>query len=346
MNKKFKVIAMGRVGTLAVNRYINGHPQLSLPSFNDCSKAFTSTTENIGGLLIDKRQQSDCQGIIIHDAFFFDRKHRKKLIALNTINVDAIVHLVRNPVDMVKSWINHINACASMGILGWSKITPSVEDFYSRYPEHFHTMKVGFQCRTFYKNYKRIRVIDFDSLWPEKIDQTMSTLYGFLGVDNSYKNEMSQDKQNTYTRQLLQKGIAFKLNNEVIEMVMAPVDLFFHKEKNSQPWITIHDTHKIYELCPTLPKLEGDLVFLPKSNHAHHNLSTKTRKMLSEGIKDIVGEVLPVWAKAAEQIAQDIEGNRVSKLSEADHSLVSKLMHEDLDIFCRYHPEFKTLWKV
>lgn len=345
MNNKFKVIAMGRVGTLAANRYISAHPQISLPSFNDVTKTFGTHTGNMGGLFASSDQQISSSGIIIHDAVFFDKKHRKKLAIMNNIKINDIIHFVRNPYEMTKSWINHINSCHIMGILGWGKIPPSAEGFHSQYPEHFQTMKPGLQCRTFYKNYKGVKVIDFEGLMSEKIEETMADIYQLLGVDTNYKNEMLHDKQNTFTRELLQKGIDFRLNNEVIEMGMAPIDLFFHKQKDTKPWVTIHDTEMIYDLCPTLPRLEGDLVFIPKSNQRYNKLSYKTRRMLNEGIKDIVGEVLPVWAKNAEKIAQDIKAIKLQAISKADHAFVTKMLKEDMDIFGRYHPELKTLWE-
>jgi hypothetical protein len=346
MNSKFKIISMGRVGTVAINRYLTEHPQVSLPPFQESSRVFVSPTENIGNLFVSNDQKIKRHGIVIHDALFFNKKYRKKMAIMNNIKVDAILHMVRNPYDMVKSWINHINACACMGIMGWDKIPATVESFYSHYPQHFHTMQAGFQCRNLYKNYKRTKVIDFQALKSENIESTMTDIHNFLGVDNSFQCNMLHDKQNTYTKELLQKGIDFRLNNEIIRMGMAPVDLFFHKEKNLKPWVIIHDTEKIYELCPTLPKLEGDLVFIPKNNQEYKRLSSKTRKMLNDGIKDIVGEVLPVWAKNAEQMSQDVAAIKLNQLSEADRTFVAKMMEEDLDIFYRYYPEFKTLWNL
>jgi hypothetical protein len=346
MNTKFKVIAMGRVGTVAINRYINSHPQLSLPSFNQTTKAFISPTANITDLLTDSSQKSAKQGLIIHDALFFDKKYRKKLTAMNDIKVTAILHMVRNPYDLVKSWINHINASASMGVLGWSEIPPSAESFYKNYPEHFDTMRYGLQCRSLYKNYKHLKVVDFPALMSQKIEQTMAAVYDFLGVDNHYRSPLLHETQNTYTNEMLIKGIDFKLNNEIIEMCMLPVDTFFHKDENAKAWITIHDTHKIYDLCPSLPKATGDLVLMPKSHKSYNNLSSKTRKMLGEGITDIVREVLAVWAKRAEATAQQIEADKLKSLSEADRDFVTKMMKDDLDIFFRYHSEFKTLWDI
>lgn len=331
---------------MAINRFINAHPQLSLPSFKETARVLQSTKENIGDLLLAPSQGASSQGIAIHDALFFDKKYRKKMTNMNNIKIDAIIHLVRNPFDQALSWINHINACACLGILGWKKISPSPEGFYSRYPAHFQTMQSGLQCRTFYKNHKQVKVLDFPALASEQIEQTMAGIYDFLGVDASYQNNMWHNKQNSYTRELLTKGISFNLNNETVEMGMAPVDLFFHHEKSAQPWVTIHDTQDIYALCPTLPKLEGDLVFMPKSVEAFNKLSFKTRKALSEGVEGILGEILPVWAANAERGAQLIKQTKLHTLNDEDRSFIAKMMKNDLDIFCRYHPEFKTLWDL
>jgi hypothetical protein len=346
MNNKFKVIAMGRVGTLAINRFLNNHPHLSVPAYGKATKTFKSPTESIGDMLVDRSGQSLHKGMVIHDAAFFDKQYRKRMTILNNIKVDAIVHLVRNPYEQAKGWINHINASACMGALGWQKIPSSAEGFYTNYPLHFKTMQPGLQCRTFYKNYTKVKVIDFPSLNSAKIEQTMHDVYHFLGEDKTHQNNMLHVTQNNYTRELLLQGINFKLNNEIVEMGMTPVDLFFHKDKNAKPWVTIHDTQSIYALCPTLPALKGDLLFMPKSVDAFNKLALKTRKMVSQGITDILAEVLPVWAKNAEQTAQQIEQTKLHTLSDEDRAFITKTMRDDLDIFTRYHPEFKSLWDL
>jgi hypothetical protein len=345
MNNRFKVVAMGRVGALAINRFINYHPQISLATYEHTTELFKSPTKNIAELLSDNNlQQSTRQGIHIHDAIIFDKKLRRNFIKMNNIKVDHILHLVRNPMAQTLSWINHINASAISGTGAWRKIPTSAKGFSEHYPAHFNTMKPGLQCKTLYKNFSKVKIFDFQSLSYSDINQTMADVYNFLGVDNSYRSDRFHKSQNNYTRVLLEKGIEFQLNNEVIAMMMAPADLYFHHEKNINPWITIHDTHDIFKLCPSLPKIDGDLMFLPKSVEAHNRLSLKTRTMLHEGIADILSEILPVWAKNAEGMAQQIETEKLRALSEEDCAFVTKMLNDDLGIFTRYHPEFKTLW--
>ena len=337
---------MGRVGALAINRFINSHPQISLATYEQTTKLLTSPTGNVAELLNGSDQQSTRQGIHIHDAVIFDKELREKFIKMNNIKVDHILHLVRNPIEQALSWINHINASARSDVGSWYKIPSSAEGFNAHYSRHFNTMKPGQQCRTLYKNHKKLKIIDFSSLRSSNINQTMSGIYDFLGVDNGYRSEQFHKSQNNYTRELLTKGIEFKLNNEVIAITMAPEDLFLQQANNIKPWITIHDTQDIFNQCPSVPKIDGDLELRPKSVAAHNRLSFKTRKMLHEGIADIISEILPVWAKNAEEIAQKIEAEKLRALSEADRDFVSKMMKDDLDIFYRYHPEFKTLWNV
>lgn len=344
MSNKFKVIAMGRVGTLAINRFINDHPQVSLPSYKLARKKFITQGENIADLFQSGSQQSSHHGIVIHNADFFEKQYRKKLNSMNNIKVEHILHLVRNPFEQVLSWINHINASACIGILEWSKTPRSAEGFYTHHLRHFQTIQSGLQCRTFYKNFKRVKTIDFPELMPSKVEQTMKGIYDFLGVDNSHTSQIFRQPQNNYTLELLREGITFKLNNEIIEMIMIPENVFFHYEKETQPWVTIHDTDYIYQHCPSLPRLEGDLIFLPKSIASHNSLSFKTRKMLHEGIANIVAEVAPVWAKNAEVTAQKIESEKLRTLRPADFDFLQNKLKDDLDVFCRYHPEFKTLW--
>jgi hypothetical protein len=344
MNKKFKIIAMGRVGTLAINRYLDNHPNISLPSFKESGRVFISPTENIADMLQSRAGSTEVKGVMIHGSEFLDKLHRKNLVKLNNIKTDCLIHLVRNPVEQAKGWINHINSSAEMGILGWEKIPATAQGFFERYPMHFDTIKAGLQCRRFYKGNKRIKLIDFPQLSKTKINGTMSSLYNFLGVGDYELGDMLQQPQNNYTREILGRGFSFQLNGEIVNVFMAPVSLFFHEDKNVKPWVTIHDTQKIYELCPTLPPMEGDLLFAPKSIQDFNQLSFKTRKMVSEGVSDILGEILPVWAKQAEDTAQKIEINKLKGFTEQDIDFIETKLKDDMRIFERYHPEIYAGW--
>jgi hypothetical protein len=344
MSKKFKVVSMGRVGTLAINRFLNNHPKICLPSFKESARVFVSPTENIADLLRNQSESTENTGIVIHNPVFLEKQYRKKLTNLNKIKMDGLIHLVRNPLEQAKSWINHINSSAQMGILGWKKIPPTAEGFYQHYQQHFETMQSGLQCRTFYKGNKNIKLVDFPALSGANIQATMSGLYEFLEVDDFDLGDMLQQPQNNYTRELLGRGVNFQLNGEIVKVFMAPVSMFFHNDKDVNPWVTIHDTHKIYELCPTLPPMDGDLLFAPQSIKDFNNLSFKTRKMVSEGIHNILGEILPVWAKDAEETAQLIEANKVKTFSEQDCDFISNKLKDDLDIFRRYHPKVVEDW--
>lgn len=344
MSKKFKVLSMGRVGTLAINRFLNNHPKISLPSFKESARVFTSPTENIADLLQSQADSTQNHGIVIHSPVFLEKQYRKKLANLNKIKMDGLIHLVRNPMEQAKSWINHINSSAQMGILGWKKIPATAEGFYQHYQQHFETMQSGFQCRTFYKGNKKIKLIDFPALSSANIQSTMSSIYEFLEVDDFDLGDMLQQPQNNYTRELLARGMHFQLNGEVVKVFMAPVSMFFHNDKDAKPWVTIHDTHKIYELCPSLPPMEGDLLFAPQSTKEFNNLSFKTRKMVSEGIHNILSEILPVWAKDAEATAQLIEANKVNSFSERDYEFIANKLKDDLDIFRRYQPKVVEDW--
>jgi hypothetical protein len=344
MSKKFKVVAMGRVGTLAINRFLNNHPKICLPSFKESARVFASPTENIADLLYSHSDSTENKGIVIHSPVFLAKANRKKMANLNKIKMDGLIHLVRNPMEQVKSWINHINASAQMGVLGWEKIPPTAEGFYKHYQQHFETMKSGLQCRTFYKGNKKIKLINFPALSSANIQATMSSLYEFLEVDDYDLGDMLQQPQNNYTRELLKTGINFELNGEVVKVFMAPVSLFFHDDKGLKPWVTIHDTQKVYELCPTLPPMEGDLVFAPQSIDEFNKLSFKTRKMVSEDLQNILGELLPVWAKKAEDSAQQIEAEKLHALTDQDLDFLTIKLKDDMDVFKRYHPKTYASW--
>jgi hypothetical protein len=346
MNNKFKIISMGRVGTLALNRFVNDHPQIALPAFKTTTSTFQNLYKEKKHFFDELNFSETHQGVVIHDAAFYDKKFRKNLGVFNQIKVDSIIHCVRNPFEQAVSWINHINSAACAEISGWKTIDANAKSFYQRYKIHFQTILPGLQCETFYKNHKQVKIIDFKELGSEKIEQTMSDVFQFLGVDSSYQCSFLHQTQNSYTREILSKGFKFILNDEVVEVLMAPVDTYFHHEKNVKPWVVVHDTHEIFAHCPTLPKLEGDLVFLPVSFAAHNNLSLKTRQMLHQGIADIISEIMPVWAKEAEQTAQKIEELKIKKLDDQDYEFLHNALKKDLAVFTSYYPKFKSLWNL
>ncbi len=338
---------MGRVGTLAINRFLNDHPNVSLPNYKTTKDLFRKKKQNNPSLLdlpYDKGPKITAKGFMVHDAMFLEKKYRKALAAVRDFKVDVTFHVVRNPFDQAKSWINHINASAAMNLLGWEAIPKTVKAFYQTYKEHLQTIKPGIQCTTFYPNQKNVQVIEFADLLSDKIDNTMTSIYQKLGIDEQYQSPLLHKPQNNYTRELMAKGISFELNNEVIHMGMAPLDFFYSERRDGKPWIIVHDTKMILDMCPTLPRIEGDWVFLPKDVHQFNQLSLKTKKMVHENIQDIVSEVLPVWAKSAEQIAQRIESEKLKQLSDDDKHLLSELLRDDLDVFFSYHPQFKNLW--
>lgn len=337
---------MGRVGTLAINRFIADHPQIHLHNYIVTKERLKSRSHTFDDLFIDKSYNTLQQGIVIHDSVFLDKRYRKKLGILNEIKTSSTIHLIRNPYEQVLSWINHINASASMGILGWKNIEPTAKSFYVNYPREFKTIMSGHQCQMLYRNSKQIKVIDFKQILDPTIEKTMEEIYDFIGVDPNYKCPLLKEKQNSYALELLYKGIVFELNNEVIHMAMMPHDLYFHAQKDQTPWIIIHDTDEIYKLCPTLPAIKGDLIFMPKSVEAHNKLSLKTRQMLHDGIRNIVSELLGVWVKDAEKIAQTIEANKLLSLSDDDIDFLNNTLKPDLQLLYKYHPKFKSLWNL
>ena len=351
MNRKnanmFKVIAMGRVGTLALNRFIDEHPNVSLPSFTDTASLLLKKWQPVKGLSdipFDKSSKIERTGVMIHDADFFQKKNKRQLATLKNHPANQLIHLVRNPYQQAISWINYINAYGIMQIKGWQQIEPTVSAFYKLYKKHLDTLKIGKQCQEFYSPNVEVKVIDFQEILPEKADDTMAKVFEFLGVDSSFKSTLTQTIQNSYTRELMAKGIAFELNGEVIEMGMTPLNKFNALKPNEKPWIVIHDTDQIFDLCPSVPRIEGDWAFIPKNVQAFNKLSLQTRKMLSDDIRNIINEIIPVWAQHAERIAQQIEQSKITALSEKDKHFLDEYLKADLSIFFHHHPQFKAQW--
>ena len=179
MTKNFKVISMGRVGTIAMNRFLNDHPQISLPYFTQTDKIFLKSKGHFQQLPHDKSAGITRKGMVVHDGWLYLKKNRKALKEVKMTESQDVIHLVRNPFEQVISWINHVNASAVSNHLGWQKIKPNVQNFYQNYKEHFITLKVGMQCQHFYQK-SSVEIVDFNSLSAKNVKSTMTSLYDFL----------------------------------------------------------------------------------------------------------------------------------------------------------------------
>lgn len=129
--KKLKIISMGRVGTVAINRFLNEHPEIDVPVYNKITKSFLSTPKiDFSALPFAKKTKSTVQGMMVHDGAFLLKKYKKSLSSVKALKVNKMIHLVRNPKEQIKSWINYVNANSLNKESSWKFTGSNIHDFY------------------------------------------------------------------------------------------------------------------------------------------------------------------------------------------------------------------------
>jgi uncharacterized protein YbcV (DUF1398 family) len=347
--KKLKVISMGRVGTVAINRFLDDHPQITLPHYKLTNQVFNNPKANFDMMPFESSKKLKVKGIVIHDGKYLENKNKKTLNNIKNQRVEKLIHLVRNPKQQVISWINYINSCALAGVGKWVAVDNSVKSFYDLYQKHFDTMLVGTQMDLFYDKLNKnedVKLIDFEELSPQKVNDTMSDLYHYLEVDD-YQCRFSQEMQNNLTISLLNEGFKFLLNKEVIHLVFAPLSFYYEANgHDNKPFLIINKQQEVFNYCPSLPPLNESFVVMPKSVQEFNKLSLKTRKMFHQDIKNIISQIMPAWAKSSEKVAQKIEIQKLHTLSDSDHDFLAQRLKPDLEKFYGVYPEFRNKWDI
>ena len=347
--KKLKVISMGRVGTVAINRFLDDHPQITLPSYKKTNEVFKNPRAGFEMMPFDLSPMLKVKGIVIHDGLYLKKKNKKLLNNIISPKVEKLIHLVRNPKEQVVSWINYINACSIAGLGNWKAIDYSIKTFYELYKHHFDTLLVGKQMDLFYTSLNKneeVKLVDFDELSSKNINNTMSNLYQYLEVDD-YDCRFLKEQQNNLTISLLSEGFKFQLNNEIIHLAFAPLDFFYDVNgPNETPWLILDKPQEFCQYCPSLPTLTDKLVVEPKDKHEFNKLSYKTRQIFHEDILNIIGQIMPLWAKNAENVAQKVAEQKLISLTDSDSNFLHELLKDDLEKFYSVYPEYRTKWDI
>jgi len=349
--KKLKIISMGRVGTVAINRFLDEHPEIDVPVYNKITKSLLSTPKiKFSALPFTKKTESKVQGVLVHDGAFLLKKYKRSLSNVRDISVNKMIHLVRNPKEQIKSWINYVNAASLNEQSGWKYTGSNVQDFYKTYKHHFNTAMIGQQTEFFYKSLDKkenVHLIDFNDLLPENATETMKNTYRYLGVNETFVPKQINDIQNTLETSLLWEGFEFVYNNEIIHLGFCPIEYFeYVKEGNRKPWLTLDDPSEFFKYCPSLKVPRGKLIVEPKNINDFNRLSLKTRQMFFENINPIISDILCAWAKKAEGIALNVEKNKINTFSDNDNDFIHQLLKADLEKFYAIYPDFRNKWDI
>jgi hypothetical protein len=345
MKINLKIISFGRVGTLAINRYLNEHPQISVPDNKQVTKIFTEKKGKIEDLSFGNKKQL-VNGLIIHHQNLYAQKNRAQLANLSKIKTDKLIHLVRDPFQHALGWINYINACAEANAMGWKAMPSNFKSLLKKHALVAQSLRLGFQVQHFYDSAKNVKLVDFESLSNDRILNTMADIYQFLGVDSTHISPSFMESQNTLTDILLRQGLTFNMNGEVIQISMKTLERAQKDNPNLKPWVTLHDTQDIFKHCPSLTPLKGDLLLFPVDPNKMNSLKYDTRKKLFTELSDILPKLLGQWATQAEITGQKILASKLDSLSDEDHHGIKDFLKHDIKFFTDHYPEYKSKWDL
>lgn len=342
----FKLLSFGRVATEAINLFLDLHPEISLPNYD---KVFAAFSAREGGLpLLNFTPGKPLNGLIIHSAQFLDCNSGVN----NFVNARAAdlpcrktLHIVRNPYDNALSWLNLCNASAIAKVSRLKTFHHSVESFFNTYPNDLLSLKYGLQAETFYNDCSEHMLLNFESLLPEKISQTMREIFAFLGVDNEFTSPAFSQIQNNISTRLLAKGIKLTINNEIVSVTFRPISLL----KKHQPYDSkrvIQTPQLIFrDHCPSLTTVNEPLLMII---NAQDDLKYKFETQIAEGpSSDFDAEnILEIWAKANENIGQKIKIAHIPELSQSDRDFVKAAIMHDYQSFFDKFPELRSKWAL
>ncbi|MFT5852081.1 MAG: hypothetical protein ACI87J_002057 [Colwellia sp.] len=353
MDPLFKVITFGRVGTVAINSFLDQHPEISAPWNEEVYKEYATKVGKLSNLPFLKNEKIKANGLVIHHQEFLRDKMNYQLNQLAEYPANKIIHLVRHPADQVLSWINHCNASAIIGSGGWKYIKPTARSLFKEKKAVVEALKSGQIANYFYQKDSKIKLVDFDSLKSNKISSTMKDIYQFLNVDESFSSESFFQRQNNIAEELLLQGISFNLNGEVIEVgfrLLSRIKNIFENDPRShgkfEPWVTLNEPDFIVNHCPDLPPVNGKICVIPKNITKYNQLKNETKKILHENLTSIIPEIMGEWAKRANEFGKKIKKAKIDKLSDEDREYVMTMLADDLKIFTNYYPEYTSKWAV
>lgn len=348
----FKVISLGRVGTIAVNYYLNLHPQLSVPDWAVVDAELAGLSEkkkqnfSFNSVKFPAKKAGIHKGLMMHSHNLIDN-HKGTLDAINSYQTNKHIHLIRNPFEQALSYINFANQSAAMGAGGWDFVS-GFEDIIDKIPHVIHALNPAWQLRNMSTENANRMIVDFDNLASDKIDNTMAGIFEYLEVDHSFNHPMFKFKMQTATTNFMRGGITVDLKGHQLHFKFLPKKVADQelKQKGEKPWITIHEMDKVFATAPSLEPISDDLVMSLQSQKDLIRLRPGARKFLIENTATIANEVVFEWARQSEAKAQVIKKLKQTELDELDKEFIMDKIGKDLEYFYSLYPEYKAKWNL
>ena len=309
----FKIISLGRVGTIAINYFLNLHPELSVPDYGLIDKELYGLSDkkkknfSFNSLKFPAKKGKYHKGMILHSHNLI-ANDRNALDTVNQYQVDKHIHMIRHPFDQALSYLNFANQSAVSKVGGWDFVS-SFEDIIDEMPAVMNAINPAWQFKNIVNEGENRFIVDFDDIKAENVDATMAKLFEYLEVDPSFSHSMFKFKMQNDTINFLRSGIVVDLKGHKLHFKFLPKKIAAQEftQKGEKPWITIHEMDKVFATCPSLVPIDDDIVMSLSSNKDLIQLRPAARKFLMQNTATIANEVIFEWARQSEAKAQSLQ---------------------------------------
>ena len=351
----FFILQSSTAAGKALNEFLREHPEIHMPARHLVDLAFERHRDDllIGPKCFPTWPNSYKAGFLLHSRVQLEERIPHSVSRF--CNDRLFMQLVRNPLDVIKAshkryiQINIFKQVANqLGVNGYQSDVPlrTPHQVYEWLKPRLLYFEQG---QRFAGNFKHQHVIDGSELWPEKVEATMKTLYGLIGVDTSFNTPLfRKDFHGLFQRVLEFSGMNISLYGFALPIhlcVDGGDDQPAREELDPPPRLTLASRSEDFVVLGGDKKtVKLSMVTAPSS---WLSLPVKLRTFVShnEDLNAILAEqVLPRWRGLYNAIREEIDKLRVDDLPD---DLVKQMKHElgpDLDQLFRLRPQLEELW--
>lgn len=332
-----KCLSFGRVGTVAVSKALRSHPGVAMSSWKD------DHDKIINNDLLIPRQENRLSGFTVHHQFFLDKQNRQHLDKVTALPAGKLLHLVRDPMNHIVGWYNHIVESASFGLNNWS-VPGSFDDFLSAEEMILATLKNEMIAQLFYPAFQEedIMLVEFNQLDKHNFSQTISNIQDFWGIDR-HPVDFTQPL-NDLTTKLLYRGMTVNLNGDSVKLAMLQES--FVSGKPGTAYLACLDGlgEQMSRYAPSVRPVEGKIyIGLSRENQ---ELKKSTLDILRRHQAEIFGPAIDGWIKNAEVMANKVKERKISALTGRQQSRLWQLVGEDMKCFVQRYPGLQDQWQL
>lgn len=334
----FLILSVGRVATQAIWRYTDSHPDVFLPSFYDTDDLIKNNKYKELEDLYLKAGEHQKKGIIIHSP--------ESLKGIDFFKFDKLIHMVRNPFDMVKALYNHF---VHRAYIFPDIVTHpgSLENFVT---DNLNKLKFFEMGKPFYENAFEKICIEFFQMGNDEIDFTMESLFKFLDLKKMVSPELfyinQQDDTSALMRGLITPQIAH--SNGLLNIYMAYEGDDIFNETFYLKVFTIESPDETFGVLgyPDPSSFQSRKINVYLSYKELDFVSQKEKEYIDDNLMAVFENTFLDWCKIVNDIEKLVKPQKVKKLTKNQEYFLAKHLKNDLDSLVKEFPKLVTIWGV